>query len=382
MSKKKLTILIDWYLPGTKAGGPVRSIHSLVQLLKSELDISIITTNTDLGSQTPYPSLKSNCWVDQDGIKVYYFSKEQLTKTNLQNIIKESSCDLLYLNSFWSYWFSIVPVQLKNSQAIDSPIVLAPRGMLGKGALSIKSFKKKIYLLISKIRGFYNRIEFHATNEQEHSDIIKQFSSAVIQIIPNVSGAAPVSIQKTKTENKLDLFFLSRISRVKNLHFALNVLKQVSSNYSINYTIYGNIENAAYWDECKKIIEQLPSHIQVTYKGELAFDQIQNTIGKHHYLFMPTLNENFGHSIVESLMSACPVIISDQTPWNDVPGSNAGYAIPLSDEKQFIKIIELAASENNETYQKRTNAAVSYMSEKLNLSLIKQKYLKLFHAKH
>ncbi len=380
MSKKKLTILIDWYLPGTKAGGPVRSVFSLVQLLKNELEISIITTNTDLGTNTAYSSITPNTWIEQDGIKVFYFSHENLNKQTLTQLLLETNSDVIYLNSFWSYWFSIFVIQLKNNGILNCPVILAPRGMLGMGALSIKPLKKKLYLTLSKLKGFYDHVSFQATNQQELNDLKAQFKNANAKIIANVSNASPIHLNKSKQENVIDLFFLSRISKVKNLHFALEVLSKVSSSIKVNYTIYGNIEDAAYWEHCSQLISKLPAHINVNYKGELAFDKIQTTIAQHHFLFLPTLNENFGHSIVESLMSGCPVIISDQTPWNDIKEANAGFAIPLNDHQKFVDVIEQMASLTNEAYQVKANAAIAYISKKINIPLIKENYLKLFYA--
>jgi glycosyltransferase involved in cell wall biosynthesis len=230
------------------------------------------------------------------------------------------------------------------------------------------------------LKGFYDHVSFQATNQQELNDLKAQFKNANAKIIANVSNASPIHLNKSKQENVIDLFFLSRISKVKNLHFALEVLSKVSSSIKVNYTIYGNIEDAAYWEHCSQLISKLPAHINVNYKGELAFDKIQTTIAQHHFLFLPTLNENFGHSIVESLMSGCPLIISDQTPWNNVKEANAGFAIPLNDHQQFVDVIEQTATLTNEAYQVKANAAITYISKKINIPLIKEKYLKLFHA--
>jgi glycosyltransferase involved in cell wall biosynthesis len=41
----------------------------------------------------------------------------------------------------------------------------------------------------------------------------------------------------------------------------------------------------------------------------------------------PTLGENFGHVIAESLSASCPVICSDQTPWNDVLAAGGGTVL-------------------------------------------------------
>lgn len=379
MRKRKLTILIDWYLPGTKAGGPVRSIYSLTSLLKNDLDIRIITTNSDLGSNEVYRDIKANEWVNKDGVHYYYFSKDHLTKDNLRALLHSIDSDIIYLNSFWSYWFSIFIVELKNKGELNAEVILAPRGMLGKGALNIKSLKKKIYISLSKARNFYRNIHFHATNHQEENDIRQFYPKAKISVLQNMNSALPLKVEKDKKPGQLSLFYLSRISKVKNLQFALEVLSKIDK-YVIEYSIYGNIEDENYWKECKEYIEKLPSHIKVTYKGELPFDQVQRTIAQHHCLFLPTTNENFGHSIVESLMSACPVIISDQTPWSDVEKNNVGYALDINSTGGFVKAIDEYAAMNSREYRNKSDLAVDYISKKINLSLIHQSYIKLFNG--
>lgn len=380
MSKKKLSILIDWYLPGTKAGGPVRSIYSLIALLKNEFDIHLITTNQDLGSEQAYPNVKANEWINEDGVKYYYFSKHRLSKENLKHLLHEIKSDVVYINSFWSYWFSIYIVELKNKGELNGEVILAPRGMLGKGALNIKSLKKKLYISLSKARHFYRNIHFHATNLQEEKDIKQFYPKSKITILQNINNATPLHIDKDKKVGEVSLFYLSRISKVKNLHFALKTLSKIDKAV-VDLTIYGNCEDAGYWEECKKIISSLPSNIKVHYKGELPFNNVQSTISKHHYLFLPTTNENFGHSIVESLMSSCPVIISDQTPWNDVEENGAGYAIDLNNANRFVNVINQCASLDSSQYKQQSSAALNYINKKLNISLIKQSYLNLFNGK-
>ena len=151
MTKKNIAVLIDWYLPGNKAGGPVKSVYSMLNVLKDEFNFFVITTNHDLGSATPYKNVESDKWVKYNDIPVYYFSKENLKSNNLLEVINGISPDLVYLNSFWSYNFSLVPLRFKKAGKLKADIVLAPRGMLGKGAMSIKPLKKKISYITSEI---------------------------------------------------------------------------------------------------------------------------------------------------------------------------------------------------------------------------------------
>ena len=63
-NKKKILIFIDWFLPGIKAGGPIKSVSALVNHLNSEFDFYIITSNTDFGDKQAYKNLESNAWLD------------------------------------------------------------------------------------------------------------------------------------------------------------------------------------------------------------------------------------------------------------------------------------------------------------------------------
>lgn len=379
MNKPKIAVLIDWYLPGTKAGGPVRSVYSLINLLKPYFHFYVVTSNKDLGCVEPYTGIKADELFEKDGVSYYFFSDEQLTRKNMLSLLQQIDPALVYLNSFWSFRFSISIVNFWNKGALKAPVLLAPRGMLGKGALGLKSLKKRLFLMLSKSLGWYKAIIFHATQSQEHADIQKKFSCSKILIAPNVNSSPTKENKSVKAVGQLRLFFLSRISEVKNLHFALEVLREIPKEYSVSYDIFGNIESEAYWNECKNIISTLPANIKVNYKGEIPFHEVQSVISSYHFLLMPTLNENFGHSIVESLLSGCPAIISDQTPWNDLQQNNAGFAISLDDRKKFISAICEAAQLNQQDFATKSKNATAYISKKIDLQSILTQYKHLFN---
>lgn len=340
----------------------------------------IITSNCDLGSNEEYKNVEADKLFEKEGINYFYFSKSKMNPGNVINEINKIEPSLIYINSFWSYNFSIAIVKAKKEKQLGAPLLLAPRGMLGKGALSLKPFKKSIYLMLAKTFGWYSNVTFHATNEQEKSDILKRFKKANVLLAPNVNSGVVVSSPKVKEVKKLKLFYLSRIAEVKNLHFALETLTLIPKELEIEYDIYGNLEDQTYWKLCESIIQKLPSNIKVKYKGELSFEEVQGVISNYHVLFLPTLNENFGHSIVESLLCGCPVVTSDQTPWNDLENSNAGYALDLKDKRKFAEALNNLALLNNEDFRRKSEQAIKYISHKLNIEQSIEQYKKLFNG--
>lgn len=371
--------MIDWFLPGTKAGGPVRSIYSLMNLLKDEFEFYLITTNQDLGSKACYENVPPDTLIMGEQINYYYFSKETLNNNTMLALLEQIKPDLVYLNSFWSLHFSIHIIRAKRNGLIKAPVLLAPRGMLGRGAMGLKSFKKRLFLLFAQQLGWYDPVLFHATQQQERNDILEKFPAATIYIAPNVNASGVVENESLKVPGELKLFFLSRVDRVKNLYGALEILQLLPASCRVSYAIFGNLENAGYWRECQALIAQLPANVTVTYKGELPFYEVQHSICRYNFLFLPTLNENFGHSIVESLLCGCPAIISDQTPWNDLEANNAGYAIALTEKQRFADALVQCAALDQIQFSKKSKAAIDYIRNKIDLQAVRHQYKTLLN---
>ncbi|HMT30487.1 MAG TPA: glycosyltransferase, partial [Bacteroidia bacterium] len=166
MKKRKVLIFIDWYLPGLNAGGPVRTCANMVSRLNDEFDLKIVTRNTDLKETKPYDSVKSNSWNQRDdNSSVYYFSADQLSLKNIQKLIDEEQPDVIHLNSLFSFYFTILPLIAVRNLKIKCNVVAGPRGMLSRGALSIKPLKKKIFIEASKIFGLFKNVIWHASTE-------------------------------------------------------------------------------------------------------------------------------------------------------------------------------------------------------------------------
>ena len=162
------------------------------------------------------------------------------------------------------------------------------------------------------------------TNEKEFENVKKVLGTPKKYYLANNISFPPN--EKFKFNSKkgyLDLFFLGRITRMKNLKFALKILSKTKC--PLVFSIYGPIDDLSYWKECKKIVNSLPTNIKVYYRGHIKHKEVKQAITTHDALFLPTLGENFGHSIAECLSEGIPVIISDQTPWNNLNQNRARY---------------------------------------------------------
>lgn len=334
MSKKiKVICVLDYYLPGYKGGGPIRSISNMQAILKDDIEIDIFTRDRDLGSTNAYSDIEVNRWTNISHGRVFYATPKMFSPAGLNEAIRSEKYDILYLNSFFSLKSSIINYFYFRKAFPHLKILIAPRGEFSTGALSIKWLKKKLYICLCKLTRAYHDVSWHASTSWEKKDILQQFPL----VSKNVFTADdPVwfepdfdvpNIVQTSAKGHLKLCFISRISPMKNLDYLLHVLKKLKCKAALD--IYGPIEDPTYWSICRSIISNLPKNIKVCYKGTLIPNLVNLTFSKYDLFAFPTRGENFGHVIFESLQSGTPVIISDNTPW-------------LPDQDESVRIIDLS----------------------------------------
>jgi glycosyltransferase involved in cell wall biosynthesis len=377
MQKKKILIFSDWYFPGFKAGGPIKSIRNLCTALKDDFDFYIFTGDRDLGDEKPYPGIQADSWNEVEGINVFYASPGQQNLKAIKKAIHSEEFSSYYFNSLFSVKFTLLPLLYLKFKGYSEKAILAPRGMLGPGALQIKPVKKHLFLSFARAFGLFENITWHATSEQEKKEIQAIFGKRpfikVAMNIPSMAKAAFIPKEKQKGEARL--FFLSRISPKKNLQFALSILQDVKEG-KIFFDIYGPAEDSEYWEECKKEMQSLPANISVTYKGAVKPEEIPG-LTQYHALFLTSMNENFGHVMPEALALGSLLLISDQSPWKGLKEKGIGWEIPLYDKPTFLDAICTLVDMDEAEFNACSEKCVNYFNN-LPLTESFEDYKKLF----
>ena len=368
---KKVLIIMGGFFPGKNYGGPPVSVDNICSLLKPEYDFYIITKDHDLGSSERYDSI-SEGWNDRGNCKVLYLSDDEYNKQTFEKEIKQLSPDVIYLQGLFQK--SILPsLQLGKKHGIK--VVLAPRGEICKGALKLKKLKKLFYIYALRFFGLFKRVSFQSTSDEE-TDAICKYLGAKKENITFVSNIPSIPkreyVRSSKKKGTINAVFISRIHGKKNLGYALELLPSLKGK--INFDIYGPIEDLQFWDHCKTIIAKMPSNVSVNYKGPFTHDEVHEKFSQHDCFLFPTLSENYGHVIAESLMVGTPVIISDTTPWTDINGTGAGFAISLEDRNKFINSLQYVVDLDENDYSSMSKKAYEYVVAKTHIDELKEKY--------
>lgn len=374
--KPKVLIFSDWYLPGYKAGGPISSVANLVSHLGSDIQFKIVCSDRDYIDREPY-DLPVNKWINRGLEDVMYISLERRRLTDLKKLIREIDPDVVYVNGVFSKVFSIYA--LRAARALNRKTVVAPRGMLAASALGIKPAKKKVFLALARLLGVYNRVVFHATHENEKEHIENLFPNVNVAVIPNLPASTEAKIEKSdKLKNRIRILSIARIAPEKNTLFALQVLSLISPEYRVTATFIGHAYSEKYFELCRKLAAQMPRHVEITFAGAVKPAELEPYFESSDLFFMPTLGENYGHAIIESLLHGLPVLISDQTPWRDLQQDGLGADLPLKEAENFKREIEKVAAMDTSAYNDSFGNVVANASKRIDLNSTKSRYRELF----
>ena len=354
---KKILVFIDWYVPAYKAGGPITSVKNIIDHLSPQFDFYIVSSNLDIDNKKVVNDSALNKWNSRKNYQIIYLNSKSQNIVSYNKIIDYLQPEIIYLNSFFSYKFSILPILV--SRKINK-IILAPRGMLGEGSLKIKRFKKVCFLKFMKFIGFYSNIHWHASTNNELIEIQNLFGTntkiAVAQNLSTNNEKLKFKVGKLE-EGFLTILYLSRISKKKNLLFLIKSIIHSENKNKIKLKIIGFCEDEFYFKSCMDLINQ--NQIDHEFIGSIPHEQLSKYYLSSDIFCLPTLHENYGHVILEALSYGLPIIISQNTPWRDLEAKKVGFDLPLL-SSSFTSKIDYFFTINNSTFSNYSKNAINF----------------------
>lgn len=371
---RKILILTGRYLPGYKDGGPLRTLVNITEALGDKYEFYIICLDRDHGDEKAYSNISHDAWNRVGKAKVWYVSPGEWHFSFLKKMIHE--IDMVYLTSFYDAYGYKTLILNRIGLLENRKVVLASMGVFSEGALSHKSFKKKVFINFCKILGLFKGITWSVTSELERQDVErhigKNFKYVIAEDLPRTSVPGKMKIQEDKVKK---IIFLSRICPQKNLLFAIKTLQNIG--VEVIFDIYGPIQDEIYWKKCKEELKKLPENIKWDYKGNVEPENVQEIFAEYDMFLFPTMGENYGHVIFEALSVGCIPVISDQTPWNVIEQKKAGYVLPLS-HKQFEVALKNILQDPAEEIRELSENAIEIAKDKVEQSKRETGYRKIF----
>lgn len=357
----KFAVLAPSFPPAFRGGGPARTLEALTRAAPPTARVHVFAPDRDWGESVRL-EVTSNRWSENTEFPLYYASTDKSTRLiGMYAQLRRLKPDVLYLNSLFNFKFSILPRLLVMLRYLrPQAILLAPRGELDGGALTIKSRKKRAFLRFYRSLGLHRSVVWHASSDREAEAISSVWGrSTAVLVRENETSLPTEALPPHQHDGPLRAAFISRVSPKKGLLIALRALEAVKS--PVEFDIYGPEEDSAYVSECRSAADLLPSTIRVRFCGPIPPSTVRQTLAKYDVMLFPTAGENFGHVIAESLSASCPVAVSNTTPWSALLQSGGGLVIDPNGVDEWSRAInQLAALSADERYVLKAQAREAY----------------------
>lgn len=337
-----ICIFISSFIPSYKSGGPVRSVANLVKYLPDGSNCSIFTRDRDATDEQAFPNIGAKKRLS-DKVTIFYYFMGGIFQwcLNIYNFVKSHNSEYVFLNSFFDLRFSILPLLVCRIFFREKIVILAPRGEFSPNALNFSRAKKIFYIVFHKAI-LSDKIRFLATTDDEarliRSVIGEKTSIVICPNIPDDLGFAPFQNQQVSKIQKLELLFLGRISRDKNVHLMLEYLADFEGYVSLR--LVGAFRDPEYLLSLKTMAKSLPTNITVSFEGPMPRHAIQDVFKTAHLSVLLSCGENFGHSIAESLSVGRCVLASDFVGFSELARHGCGANVSIEGPAEFLDVLE------------------------------------------
>lgn len=329
----KILHVVASYLPATRYGGTIVSVHGLCKALASRgHDVHVFTTSVDGAGDS---AVDHDVPVRIDGVTVWYFRSRHLRRLYwsppLGRALREriAEFDILHTHAIylWPMWAAA-----RHARNAGVPHVISPRGMLEKDLIERKSALWKSALIGFKERRILEGASaIHVTSGRE-AEQARAFGfnlPRLIEIPNGVEPELPAAAEPSPAIHALVsgspfILFLGRINWKKGLDRLVNALSYAPSVRAI---IAGNDEER-YGAQLLVQAQRLGVADRITFAGPVWGTDKAALLRAARVLVLPSYSENFGNVIVEAWVAGCPAVVTPEVGLADyIRQSGGGWVV-------------------------------------------------------
>lgn len=202
-------------------------------------------------------------------------------------------------------------------------MVFSPHGTLSPEALERSRWKKRLFWTLGQKRSLENAICFHATSQAEIQHIRVLGFQQPAALIP--LGLTLPSTYSRHSGPKFQALFLARLHPHKGIERLIMVWNKICYQFpDWELVIAGPEDLPGYANRLHRLAG---SNKSISFVGAVYGETKQKLFNTSDLYILPTLSENFGHTIAEALGAGIPVIITKGAPWSEVEKLDCGWWI-------------------------------------------------------
>lgn len=313
----KILVQTPNYLPAIRYGGPVQSSHGLARaLLRLGHSVKVITSNVDgpdlIATEPGEPHLI-------DGIVVHYYPLSTPRRIYYSPMMRRALremlewADILHVNGMF-LWPGMAAA--RKARKAEVPYVVAPRGMLAPELIAGKSTAiKRLWLRGFDRETLRGAAAMHLTSDLERVGIIAQrLDLAPMHLIPNgvdapIPGpdAAAINSYWADAPKGHRVAFLARLDWKKGVELAVEAALRMP-HVHLRIAGYDQIGLRA---TIEQRIAETGAEQRIRFIGPVSSEEKWPFLAGADVLLVPSINENFGNTVIETLSVGTAVLCTD-----------------------------------------------------------------------
>lgn len=204
-----------------------------------------------------------------------------------------------------------------------TPLIVSPHGMLAPAAMQFSRLQKRVFWALAQHKALKAATLFHATSAEEVADIRAAGLTQPIALIPLGIDIPPADVAP-QTGGPPTILYLGRLHPKKGVDRLIDAWAKVEADFpEWRLRIVGPSE-VGYADQLKARAEGL-QHVQ--FENAIPASATTAAFCSAEAFVLPTLNENFGLVVAESLAAGTPVICTNGAPWQGLETERCGWWI-------------------------------------------------------
>jgi len=260
-----------------------------------------------------------------------------------------SKFDLVFIHGIWTAINMRSALFLRRKRR---PYVVIPHGSLDPFDLQKKSLLKRLLgpLIIRKCLAGSSAVL--CSTQREADCLVTYGAKCQIKVLPwpVLSMNSQISRQEAREtlmirNDEFVILSLGRIDYKKGFPVLLRAVKRLVQVNSKARLMIAGPDSGGYTKQVQRMINQLGLHDMATLFPLVLGDEKVRLLRAADCFALPSLNENFGRTVVEALQQGLPCVISNNVYICDVVKSGGAGIVCNYDEKDvYVALKELSDS--------------------------------------
>lgn len=257
----------------------------------------------------------------EDGARYIYFARDAYTYTFSRRLgawlrRHVADYDVVHTHALFSF-STLAAAYVARRRRV--PYIVRPLGTLAPYGMSQHAMLKKVSWLLFESRILKNAAAVHFTSTAERDEAVRLGGGWRSEMVPigidvtkydTVRDKAWLRANAPHLADRTTFLFLSRIHPKKRLDLVLAAFQKLNADAPETAMLIAGDGETAYVDALRKRARELGLEHAVHWTGHVTGTEKTAVLRASDIFVLPSINENFGISVVEALASGLPVILS------------------------------------------------------------------------